>query len=140
MVVYDLPDCESDGKESDEKVTIVVDGHEGEIWGVEAHPNEEIFFLTGGHDRLIKVWEEKTKNLVDVYQFETLDDKVNCLAFNPTGDLLAVGLIDSEIALFTFARESIELISKYQIPCKKGAQDDITDIRFSAEGSLYLFC
>ena len=43
----------------EEEATVVVDGHDGQIWGLCTHP-ELPLFATGGYDNAVKIWDATT--------------------------------------------------------------------------------
>lgn len=53
--------------------TLVVDGHDGQVHSVSAHPTEPIF-ITGGWDRALKIWNTDSKKCVATYEFKKNGD------------------------------------------------------------------
>eukprot|EP01084_Bolivina_argentea_P140247 246615_1 len=73
----------------EEDATVVVDGHDGQIWGLCTHP-EESLFATGGYDNAIKIWDAKTMSCIKTHEFELEQgDKkghqISCAAWSSDG-------------------------------------------------------
>jgi WD40 repeat protein len=123
-----------------EEASLVVDGHDGSIWGLATHPQKN-FFVTGGYDNAIKLWDADTRKCIDTFEFELEEgDKkgyqVSCAAWSNAGDLIAVGTEQSKIAIFK--SEPLTLLTLHEIPPKTqgGAVEAVSYLRFSPDGNL----
>lgn len=118
----------------------IVTGHEGDIWAVACHPSAPIF-ITGGHDRCLKVWDSNSNELLDYFEFESPADTIECATFSPDGKMLAVGMSDSKISLFTW-EPSFERICDVEIPKKKKSSEvqEVLAVRFNPTGTMLAVC
>merc|ERR1712087_297422 len=53
----------------EEEASVIVDGHDGQIWGLCTHP-EKSLFATGGYDNAVKIWDATTMTCIKTYEFE----------------------------------------------------------------------
>lgn len=136
-----------DEKECD--ASVIVDGHDDQVWGLATHPTKNLF-VTGGYDNAVKLWNAETLKCIDTYEFEN-DEKgkkkkktgkeIVTTAWSNNGKCIACGTEDSNICVFTFDEEKHKL--KYQsiikIPrkTKNAEEENISYIRFS-ENSKYM--
>jgi len=90
-----------------EDASVIVDGHDGQIWALCISPKEAMF-ATGGYDNAVKVWDANSMKCVATYEFEITDDTPAkgyqfCSGhWSNDGDILAFGTEDSNIAVFTY--------------------------------------
>lgn len=118
----------------------VVNGHEGAIWGLSCHPSANVF-ITGGHDRMLMMWDSESNELLDFYVFDDKESKIECCTFSGDGKLLAVGLSNSKIALFTY-EPSFELSDTIELPKKKknSTVQEVIALRFSPDDTMLGAC
>jgi len=127
----------------DEDASVVVDGHDGQIWGLATAPQGSLF-ATGGYDNAIKVWDAATMKCVATYEFEITDDTPRkgyqfcCGAWSSKGDVLAFGSEDSNVAIFTFREGVLNFVMMDNIPPKNenAAVEGLSYLRFSADSGM----
>jgi len=56
-----------------EDASVIVDGHDGQIWALCTSPKEKLF-ATGGYDNAVKVWDAEIMKCIATYEFEITDD------------------------------------------------------------------
>jgi len=126
-----------------EDSSVIVDGHDGQVWALATSPKEKLF-ATGGYDNAVKVWNAETKKCIATYEFEITDDTPAkgyqfCSGhWSNNGDLLAFGTEDSNIALFQWKGGKIEFVSMTNIPPKNdnAEVEGVAYLRFSNDTSL----
>jgi len=129
-----------------EDAQVITDGHDGQIWALATSPTEKLF-ATGGYDNAVKVWNADTMRCIATYEFEIGDDTPAkgyqfCSGhWSTTGDLLAFGTEDSNIALFTFrggVDGQLNFVRMINIPPKNenAEVEGVAYLRFSADSSL----
>jgi len=122
-------------------VSLVVDGHDGQVWGLATHPTETIY-VTGGYDNVLKVWDAESRVLVDTYEFELEDDadaeRVTSACWSNDGRYVAVGLESSKVAVFIYENEELKLGIIHTIPKKnkQSAQEAVQMLQFSADNGF----
>lgn len=127
----------------DEDASVVVDGHDGQIWALSTSPTGALF-ATGGYDNAVKVWDAATMKCVATHEFEITDDTPSkgyqfCSgAWSPKGDVLAFGTEDSNVAIFTFREGVLAFVSMENIPPKNDHAEieGVSYLRFSADAGL----
>jgi WD40 repeat protein len=123
---------------------IVIDGHDDQVWGLTTCNKEgfEHYYITGGFDGVMKIWDCKERDLIDTYEFEQEDGKgrkeiVSCIWSND-GMLVAAGSEDGFLYLFTwFENRALELVAQYEFPVKKGREaEGVSYLRFSEDDEI----
>merc|ERR1712130_924665 len=111
----------------DNKTECILDGHDGEVWGLCTHPNQPEIYATGSYDQCIKVWNAKTKKCVQTEQLPLIQSKkkkkkkrknrnyICCGCWSQDGKLLAFGTMDSYIYLFKYNEEETDQENKKYI-------------------------
>merc|ERR1719433_912695 len=118
----------------------VIAGQEGDIWACTCHPKKNIF-ITGGHDRALKVWDAKSNELIDYFEFEDPGDLIECASFNNAGNMLAVGLANSKVVMFSF-EPTFEMVHVEEVPKKKKSSEtlEVLAVRFSPDDTKLGIC
>jgi len=123
-----------DGEDS----SIIVDGHDGQIWALATSPTDKIF-ATGGYDNAIKIWNADTKKCIATYEFEKDDNNPKGYEFcsghwSNNGDILAFGTEDSNIAIFTYRGGELKFHQVINIPPKNenAEVEGVAYLRFSS--------
>jgi len=132
---------------NDEKepcASVIVDGHDGAIWGLCTHP-EEPYFATGGYDNAIKVWDAKDMTCIFTYEFELPQGvrkgkQVNSAAWSNDGGCIVFGTEDSCIAVFKWdnTNNQCEFQQMIEIPAKtpNSEIEPVSYLRFSEDSQL----
>ena len=75
-------------------------GHANHVSGVSTSPNLDII-VSGSWDKTIRLWQARNGKLLRKIDVSTVSSvSVDCVAFSPLGDLIAVGSDDSSIRFF----------------------------------------
>ncbi|ETO12300.1 HELP domain containing protein, partial [Reticulomyxa filosa] len=107
-----------------QQVNILIDGHDGQIWGVAAHVKERTF-VTVGWDKAIKIWAPNTHQCIATYEFSAKDSpqtdektpekwELKCCSLSSDGNWIAVGTTTSTIAILSYPK--LELKATHFIP------------------------
>lgn len=132
---YNLVTCSSQ---------ILIDGHDDQVWGLTTCNMDgyEHYYITGGYDGVLKLWDCKENDIVDTYEFvrkerEGLKQIVNCIWSND-GLLVAAGSEDGWIYLFIwFRNRTLELVAEYEFPVMKGRDvEGVSYMRFSEDDKI----
>jgi len=128
-----------------EKSEILVDGHDDQVWGLTTCNKKgyEHYYITGGFDGVLKMWDCKARKIIDTYEFEVDGDSkkeiVQCIWSND-GMLVAAGSEDGHVYLFTwFDNKDKELMLKaeYEVPVKRGREPEgVSYMRFNEDDSI----
>jgi len=127
------------------KSEILIDGHDDQVWGLTTCNKEgyEHYYITGGYDGVLKMWDCKARKIIDTYEFDVDGDQkkqiVQCIWSND-GMLVAAGSEDGHVYLFTWFdnkdRELI-LVAEYEVPVKKGREPEgVSYMRFNEDDSV----
>eukprot|EP00495_Collosphaeridae_sp_1-RS-2012_P008905 TRINITY_DN8920_c1_g1_i1.p2 TRINITY_DN8920_c1_g1~~TRINITY_DN8920_c1_g1_i1.p2 ORF type:complete len:111 (+),score=14.40 TRINITY_DN8920_c1_g1_i1:106-438(+) len=80
-----------------ENSQILIDGHDDQVWGLTTCNKDgfEHFYITGGFDGVMKLWDCKERLIVDTYEFERKEGEpmkqiASCIWSND-GMLVAAG-------------------------------------------------
>jgi len=129
----------------DRSSEILVDGHDDQVWGLTTCNKEgyEHYYITGGFDGVLKMWDSKLRKLVDTYEFDVDGDQkkqiVQCIWSND-GMLVAAGSEDGWVYLFTWfdnPRRELVLVAEFEVPVKKGREPEgVSYMRFSEDDSI----
>lgn len=85
------------------RFTQVVFGHGRQLWGLAAHPEDELF-ATAGHDKHIALWR---KNKL-IWTIQTGYECVS-LAFHPFGSALAAGSTEGHLLVINSENGAVML-------------------------------
>merc|ERR1712087_156464 len=128
-----------------EEASVIVDGHDGQIWALCTSPNEKLF-ATGGYDNAVKVWDAQTMKCIATHEFEITDAMPKkgyqfCSGhWSNQGNLLVFGTEDSNIALFKWSADEkkILFVAMYNIaPKNENAEvEGVSYLRFCNDTSL----
>ena len=111
------------------KAKILLRGHfDGELWGLCSHPKKNIFF-TVGEDKLLAVWDIKTKKLILKSVLEEKSKTVDC---SPDCRELAVGCESGNLYIY----DAINLKLKFKIDNKESQKKAIQIIKYSPSGDI----
>ena len=111
------------------KPKILLRGHfDGELWGLCPHPKKNIFF-TVGEDKLLAVWDIKTKKLI---LKSTLEEKSKTIDCSPDCRELAIGCESGNFYIY----DSIDLKLKYKITNKESQNNAIQILKYSPNGEI----
>ncbi|XP_067642608.1 echinoderm microtubule-associated protein-like CG42247 isoform X1 [Eurosta solidaginis] len=118
------------------RFTQVVFGHGRQLWGLAAHPEDEVF-ATAGHDKHIALWR---KNKL-IWTIQTGYECVS-LAFHPFGTALAAGSTEGHLLVINCENGSVMLTLRVcGSPINCVAYNQVGDMiaMGSQNGSIYLF-
>jgi len=129
----------------DRSSEIFVDGHDDQVWGLTTcnKKDYEHYYITGGFDGVLKMWDCKLRKLVDTYEFDVDGDQkkqiVQCIWSND-GMLVAAGSEDGWVYLFDWfdnPRRELMLVAEFEVPVKKGREPEgVSYMRFSEDDSI----
>jgi len=127
---------------NDGKSEILIDGHDDQVWGLTTCNKEgfEHYYITGGFDGVLKLWDCHERKIVDTYEFEHegRDKKqISTCIWSEDGMLVAAGSEDGWLYLFTwFESRALELVAEYEFPVKKGREPEgVAYMRFNSDDS-----
>lgn len=129
---------------NDGKSEILIDGHDDQVWGLTTCNKEgfEHYYITGGYDGVMKLWDCKEKKIVDTYEFEfedpTKKKQISTCIWSEDGMLVAAGSEDGWLYLFTwFENRALELVASYEFPVKKGREPEgVSYLRFNSDDTM----
>merc|ERR1719499_550398 len=126
--------------------------HSGQIWGLATCPvkGNEDFFISGGYDNVVKMWDASLRKVVDTFEFvspagEPMGEEIHKCAWSCDGKYIACGTTSSRVYLLTWetsddkgkkgARE-LKLAASVYLPPKEGRDvEEVAYLRFSPRGS-----
>ena len=112
-----------------DKPKICLRGHfDGELWGLCADPKKDIYY-TVGEDKLLGVWDIKTKKLILKC---TLKEKSKTIDCSPNCKELAVGC---ESGMF-YIYDTVSLKLKYEKNNKQSQKNAIQIVKYSPNGDI----
>ena len=135
---------------------IIINGHDGEIWGLATHPKKKIF-ASGSYDTCIKLWNAETNECIFTYKLPNIKSKkkkgkkkkqkknfIRCGTWSSNGKLLVFGTEDSYIYLFSYNdnndndEEMIKLEQVLHIPrrSRRAPIEAVTALRFSEDDQI----
>jgi len=127
------------------KSEILIDGHDDQIWGLTTCNKKgyEHYYVTGGFDGVLKMWDCKERKIIDTYEFVVDGDQkkqiVQCIWSND-GMLVAAGSEDGFVYLFTWfdnKDQELILVAEYEVPVKKGREPEgVSYMRFNEDDSV----
>jgi len=118
-------------------------GHDGQIWGVAAHPSENVY-VTGGYDNAVKIWNADELKCMRTYEFNVkkvgVRQEINAAAFSADAKYIAFGSESSWVFIFTYPK--FKCVFQYQIPLKnkKSELEGIAMLRFSPCSKMLGVC
>eukprot|EP01084_Bolivina_argentea_P273583 466066_1 len=125
-----------------EEASVIVDGHDGQIWALCTSPNEKLF-ATGGYDNAVKVWDADAQRCIATHECEPTDEAPKGYQFcsghwSNNGDILAFGTEDSNIVLYTWKNGTLNYVSTTNIPPKNANAEieGVAYLRFSNDSKL----
>jgi len=129
---------------NDGKSEILIDGHDDQVWGLTTCNKDgfEHYYITGGYDGVLKLWDCQEKKIVDTYEFHCDNPRnkkqISTCIWSEDGMLVAAGSEDGWLYLFTwFEARALELVTEYEFPVKKGREaEGCSYMRFSADDSM----
>jgi len=129
----------------DGKSEIIIDGHDDQVWGLTTcnMKGYEHYYITGGYDGVLKMWDAKARKIIDTYEFEVEADQkkkiVQCIWSND-GLLVAAGSEDGHVYLFNWfdnKDKELLLVAEYEVPVKKGREPEgVSYMRFNEDDSI----
>lgn len=73
----------------------ILDEHNGRVQAVAFSPRDNWVFATGGLDKIVKIWEEKTRKVV--VNFDQAEGGISGLAFLPDGNQIVGASLDGRL-------------------------------------------
>jgi len=129
----------------DGKSEILIDGHDDQVWGLTTCNKKgyDHYYITGGYDGVLKMWDCKARKIIDTYEFEVDGDQrkqiVQCIWSND-GMLVAAGSEDGFVYLFTWfdnKDQELILVAEYEVPVKPGREPEgVSYMRFNEDDSV----
>jgi len=121
----------------DNKVDLIVDGHDGQVWGLATHPKDSVY-VTGGYDNVLKLWDAEERKLLDTYTFEDNEEeepeRVTTACWSDDGQYVAFGTESSKVFVFYYDG-SLHLAGQVLIDkkSKNAALENVAYVRFSPD-------
>lgn len=127
---------------------VIVDGHDGQIWGLATCPIDgfERYFLTGGYDHVVKLWDAETRKVVDTFEFplpqgQKKGEEIHNCVWSTDGRYIACGTTSSRVYLLTWKEDSgggrkLDIAASVHLPPKPGREtEEVAYLRFSPTGT-----
>ena len=115
--------------EIEDKPKIILRGHfDGELWGLCAHPKKDIYY-TVGEDKLLGVWDIKTKKMVLKCVLEEKSKTIDC---SPDCKELAVGCESGNFYIY----DTINLKLRYKKTNNESQKNAIQILKYSPNGEI----
>jgi WD40 repeat protein len=116
---------------------VIVDGHDGQIWGIACHPTEPIF-VTGGWDNAIKAWDAPSRKCTKTLEFplekgDKHGKKVSQVAFSNDGTLLMCGTEDSNLVIVSWPEFEFKGFVNIPPKSKSAPVEAVSYIRFTED-------
>jgi WD40 repeat protein len=126
-----------------QKTSVVIDGHDGQIWGVVCHVNDRAF-ITAGWDKAIKTWNPETFQCTGTYEFTDKDApqsdqktpekwQLQHCALSSDGKWIAVGTTTSTIAVLSYPKLKLEATLFIPLANVKNELEGIEDLQWSPD-------
>ncbi|XP_032233978.2 cilia- and flagella-associated protein 251 [Nematostella vectensis] len=103
--------------------------HDSTVNAIACHPTDHQLCI-GSYSGLLQVWDYQNKTLVNSRQFDRRQLMIQCIAFSPPGDLIALGFTDGSVRV-------LDAITLRDEGCDDGVavfnhcHDCVTHIKFS---------
>ena len=119
---------------------IMVGHHQGELWGLAAHPSDSEVFATSGDDCTVRIWHTELKSCFAVSKPGVLKTKSRAICYSPgDGEFLAAGLggiqgrnrdkASGDLVLLD--SENLHLLYELSV-----AKDSISDVSWSFDACM----
>eukprot|EP00741_Cyanophora_paradoxa_P015979 tig00000042_g15425.t1 len=108
--------------------------YQGEVWGLDVKPSvgkTKKRYVTCSDDKTVRVWSVQRKSCVAV---GTLSAPAKRVAWSPDGRDLVCGLLAGEVEVLD--AETMQRRAKFKCASPNVAPGDISDIKFSPDGSV----
>ncbi|KAL6115722.1 eml2 [Pungitius sinensis] len=106
-------------------LTPIVQGHTGELWGLDVHPSMEQF-VTCCQDKQVHLWDAISHQPL---WSKTIEDPGRCAGFHPSGAVLAVGTMTGRwLVLDTDTRDLVSMHTD--------GNEIISNIKYSPDGNF----
>lgn len=115
------------------KLQFILKEHDSDTHALARHPSEPRLCV-GGYSGLLQLWDYEKKELLMSRVFDQRQLKIQCLTFNPSGDLLAIGFTNGSVRI-------LDGLTLKEEGCGDGlavfshCHDCITNIKFSHDSS-----
>ncbi|CAD7941744.1 unnamed protein product [Amoebophrya sp. A25] len=137
-------------------IAMLTMAHSVETRSIAVHPSMPGVFVTGGTDKVIQFWSATERKALASKRLR-MDRGVNSIAFDGSGEFMAVGMSDGMVAVYKFPDSLFQRIICDR-KCEKGGKEygRMVDVKFSARlkphaeqgtaprkdamGSMYLAC
>jgi microtubule-associated protein-like 1/2 len=104
---------------------LIVHGHTDELWGLAVNPEQQQF-ITGGHDKMLILWDALSHTAVWSVDF---DEAIQSTCFSPDGSIIIVGTTLGH--WFAVSATTREIISHHN-----DGSEPIQVVRFSPDGKM----
>jgi microtubule-associated protein-like 6 len=108
---------------------VVMVGHFGEAWGLEAHPSDTNTIVTAGDDGTVRLFNVAQRSQVSIAEFPNKDG-IRGVAVSPDGSLVALGFQDGSVSVVS-AKDPSKVVWT-----KKDSARQVDIVRFSPNGAL----
>jgi WD40 repeat protein len=110
----------------------VLDEHNGRVQAVAFSPRDNFIFATGGMDRIVKVWDEKTGKVV--LNFDQSEGGITGLAFLPSGTELLGCSLDGRLYVWRVSHDPQRGYAGNRARTVDAHPGGVTSMALSADG------
>lgn len=115
------------------KLQFILKEHDSDTHALARHPSEPRLCV-GGYSGLLQLWDYEKKELLMSRVFDQRQLKIQCLTFNPSGDLLAIGFTNGSVRILDGLTLKEEGCGD-ELAVFSHCHDCITNIKFSHDSS-----
>jgi tricorn protease-like protein len=116
-----------------------LDEHNGRVTAVAFSPRTDFVFLTGGMDRIVKVWDPKT--VKTVVNFDQSEGGICGLAFLPNGEQFVGGSLDGKLYWWGISVDKEKgSFSGYLYRVEMAHEGGVAALTRSGDGNRFITC
>jgi WD40 repeat protein len=116
-----------------------LDEHNGRVTAVAFSPRADFVFLTGGMDRIVKVWDAKTVHTV--VNFDQSEGGITGLAFLPNGEQFVGSSLDGRLYWWGISLDKEKgNFGGYHYRTEQAHEGGVAALARSADGNRFITC